>query len=451
MTASKQCGTTMTEPTTTPRGVIGSLITGVLIYGLAMGTTYPLLGIVLAEQVAPAWNGVNAAATGVGLLAGVAAVPTASRRLGAGRTAVLGVLLMVAALAAMAVTREFWVLFAARMVLGLGANLLFVVTDTALNVLAAPERRGRVMGIYTAAVALGFVVGPAVVAATPGQPGLLLAGCAAVTAAALLPLRSVRAAVDRSVRPTSAAGILPAIAAHPFAFGFLLAASAIDAVAISLLPVVTLDHGFPLGTGAIFVTVFHVGLLAGQPLVGAALDRFGRRRTVLACCVVSLSCTLALAGGDRTGFWPTALLMLLWGGTNYGLYTAGLALIGDRFQGAALTAATTAFAAVYALASVSSPVVAGGLLDSFGATGLYLATAGIYLVALGTGLAGFRPPEPTLQAGRSAVACGPVPTRPCAPACRPRPCRERSGGTPRSAGARPGPRRPCRRPAASHG
>lgn len=385
----------MAQQTNAGTGVIAALIAGVLIYGLAMGTTYPLLGIVLSEDVPGVWNGVNTAATGLGLLVGVVVVPMFGRWVGAGLTALSGVVLMTISLTALAFAHDFWALFAVRMLLGCGANMLFVVADTALNVFATPTRRGRVMGVYTAAVAFGFVVGPAIVAVTPDTPAVLLLACAAVTAFAVLPLCFARAPVDRFVRPTSVTRILPAVIAFPFAFGFLFVASAVDAVAISLLPIIALDQSYSIESGALFVTIFHVGLLVGQPVIGAALDRFGRRWTVLGCCFVSLGSTAALFFGDRLGFWPAAFLMFVWGGANYGLYTAGLALIGDRFSGEALTAATAAFAAIYAIAAVLSPILAGRTIDSVGATGFYVATAGIYLTALLCGTAFFRPLEPT--------------------------------------------------------
>ena len=385
----------MAEQTSAGTGVIIALIAGVAIYGLAMGTTYPLLGVVLSDAVADTWNGVNAGATGLGLLLGVVVVPVFARRFGAGLTALSGVVLMAISLLALALVREFWLLFALRMLLGCGANMLFVVAETALNVFTAPARRGRVMGVYSAAVALGFVVGPAIVAVTPDTPAPLLLACAVVAGFAVLPLRSVRAPVDRFVRPTSLARIAPAVIAFPFAFGFLFVASAIDAIVISLLPVIALDQSFSIESGALLVTIFHIGLLVGQPVIGTGLDRFGRRATVLGCCLVSLGCTAALALGDRFGFWPAAFIMFVWGGANYGLYTAGLALIGDRFSGEALTAATAAFAAVYAIAAIASPIVAGQTIDHIGAVGFYLAAAGIYLMTLVCGAAFFQPLEPT--------------------------------------------------------
>ncbi|WP_292721431.1 MFS transporter [Mesorhizobium sp.] len=82
--------------------------------------------------------------------------------------------------------------------------------------------------------------------------------------------------------------------------------------------------------------------------------------------------------------------MLVWGGANYGLYTAGLALIGDRFRAEMLTAATAALASVYALAAIIGPVVAGGMMTALGAQGLFGAAAVVYLTALCGGLWLFR-------------------------------------------------------------
>ena len=385
----------MARPETSASGVIAALIVGVLVYGLAMGTTYPLLGIVLSETESDTRNGLNAAATGLGLLVGVALVPSIARRVGAGQTALVGVLLMGTSLVALALAEDFWLLFAARFLLGCGANLMFVVAETALNVFAVPERRGRIMGAYSAAAAVGFVIGPAIVAVTPGTPMLLLLACAGVTLLALLPLAPARGPLTASVQPAATTRILPAVISSPFAFGFLFIASAVDAVAVSLLPVIALDQAYTPQAGALFVTIFHVGLAIGQPLVGMALDSIGRRRSVLGCCLLSLACTLALVFGADIGFWAAACLMLVWGGANYGLYTAGLALIGDRFRAAALTAATAAFAAVYAVAAVVSPLIAGALVDHFGAGSFYLGVAGLCLTALLCGAALFHPAEPT--------------------------------------------------------
>ncbi|RUV80617.1 MFS transporter [Mesorhizobium sp. M5C.F.Ca.IN.020.14.1.1] len=377
--------------------MIIALILGVTIYGFAMGTTYPLLGLLLSDQVSGALIGINTAATGLGLMTGVVLLPGLGRRLGAGPTALAGVGLLAAALVALAFLRDFWPVFAARLVLGCGAGLMFIVAETELNAAAAPERRGRIMGVYTAASALGFVLGPAMIALMPDRPAALLLGCAAIALMALIPFAVVARPVSRAVAPGSVRHILPAIAAFPLAFGFLFIASMVDAVAISLMPVIMLDRDFDVSQAVLLATVFHVGLVIGQPLIGLALDRAGRRRTVLGCCGLSLACTLPLISGSGMGFWPVAGLMLVWGGANYGLYTAALALIGDRFQAEKLAAAIAALAAVYALAAIIGPAVAGGMMTVLGAQGLFGAVAVVYLAALCGGVWLFRPVEPGWQ------------------------------------------------------
>ena len=229
------------------------------------------------------WNGINAAATGIGLVAGVAVVSLAGRRFGTGRMALSGIVIMALSLAALSVVQNYWAVFVARLFLGCGANLLFVVSETALNVFTSDDRRGRVMGFYSASVAFGFVAGPIVVAAFAAWPSFILAGCAVVTALALLPLGAISGRVDRNVEPTGVGGIGPALIAYPFEFGFLFVASAIDAVAISLLPVIALAQSFSTETGALFVAVFHIGLLVGQPPIGFALDRFMLPRLARLC------------------------------------------------------------------------------------------------------------------------------------------------------------------------
>ena len=259
------------------------------------------------------------------------------------------------------------------------------------------------MGVYTAATALGFVVGPSIAAISAERPHLLLLGCALVTVLALPPLLRTRAPVTAHVRLGPVSGFLPVIRAYPFPFLLILVASAFDAIVISLLPVIVRTQGFTLETGAALAALFHLGLLLAQPLIGAALDLIGRRRTTIACAALSLLTTAGLAFASSMGFWACAALVFAWGGASYGLYTAALALIGDRFQGEALGAATASFAGVYAVAATLSTPLAGWLLQGFGAAGFYLGAAGLYgLVAL-AGLCFFRPVEPTLIRAGAAI------------------------------------------------
>lgn len=386
--------------------VFAALLTGVAIYGLAMGTTYPLLGLLLAGRVGDVMNGLNVAATGLGLIAGVGLMPLLVGRLGAGVTVCLGVALMSLALFALAVAESYAALFTIRIALGLGANLMFVVTETGLNVLSAPETRGRLLSLYSMLTALGFVIGPALVAAAPDAPGLLLAGCAVVSVFTLVPFLVARPALDRGIEAPRGVAWSASIRAVPAAFAFLVLASAVDAVAIALLPVIGLKAGLSASEGALLVTSFHLGLIAGQPAVGWLLDRWGRRRAILACIFGCLAAAALLGAGGARDFAASAALLFVLGAANYGLYTAGLTLIGDRFQGAALSAATLSFALVYALASIVAPILFGIAMAGLDPLGLYGGLAVVYCAVLVWAVGRFRPMEPVLARSAGGIPFG---------------------------------------------
>lgn len=381
----------------TSQAIFAALLSGVLIYGFAMGTSYPLLGIMLVGTVSDTWNGISVAATGGGLIIGVLTMPFVHRRFGAGVTAVLGVMIMAGALLALSLIESFSGIIIARMMLGAGANWMFVVTEISLNVLSDAKSRGKVFGLYSMLTGTGFVVGPAMVAFFPDQPTMLLLMCSGIAVLALLPFLSVGRILNQRIPAERQTRYLPSIRALPFAFVLLFIASAVDALAIGLLPVISMRSGFTAAQGAIFVTVFHIGLVSGQPLIGWLLDGWGRKKTILACILVSVAATGALAIGGASSFIVSNVLMFAWGAANYGLYTAGLTLLGDRFAGAALSAATGSFALVYAIAAIIAPPIAGFGLASWNAEGLYALIGCLYTAAYLWALYGFRPLEPVGQ------------------------------------------------------
>ena len=368
--------------TPSARLVVAALIAGVGVYGMALGTTYPLLGLILSERSGDAMNGLNAAATGLGLMTGIALIPLLRRTVSAGWMPPLGVAVMAGSLAALSMADGYWSIFAARFVLGIGANFLFVIVETALTAVTPAHHRGRVMGLYTSVTAFGFVAGPAMVAGYADKAPLVLLGCALVVGLAVLPLATAARAVSATVTAAPLRALLVPLRGEIRVLALVFLASAVDAIVIALLPVITLRQGFSAAEGAWLVAIFHIGLVAGQPLVGLCLDRIGRRRTLIACCAVSVAATAAASGAALVGFWPLATVMLAWGAANYGLYTGGLTVFGDSYRGAALAAAVSCFAAIYALASTLAAPFSGLLLQGTGANGFYAVCALAYAIAL---------------------------------------------------------------------
>jgi len=68
-------------------------------------------------------------------------------------------------------------------------------------------------------------------------------------------------------------------------------------------------------------------------------------------------------------------LLVLLGGVMGGLYTLSLALIGERFRGADLTQANTAFVMTFQLGTIVGPPYAGAIMQVAGVSSFPLALA----------------------------------------------------------------------------
>jgi predicted MFS family arabinose efflux permease len=78
--------------------------------------------------------------------------------------------------------------------------------------------------------------------------------------------------------------------------------------------------------------------------------------------------------------WP---LLLLWGGTMYGFYTQGIALLGESYPHAKLADANTVFVVVYCAGGIVGPSLGGLAMDWWTPNGLlvFLSVAPLLLAA----------------------------------------------------------------------
>ena len=112
------------------------------------------------------------------------------------------------------------------------------------------------------------------------------------------------------------------------------------------------------GTAGLITAIF-IGLAAGQIPAGMASDRWGRMP------VVRWSCALFVLGTVGAFFSPTLPLLLLarfvWGLGAAGLRTCAMAMIRDRFSGAAMGREMAFAMTIFLIVPVIAPVV-GSLL-----------------------------------------------------------------------------------------
>jgi MFS family permease len=165
----------------------------------------------------------------------------------------------------------------------------------------------------------------------------------------------------------------PAALLASFVFG------AIDAGMAGLLPVYGVRSGYSEAHAAMFVTALSVGGMLFQYPLGYLADHMNRRTLLMLCAasgVVGAGLTPLLIHTPLAMY----LMLALWGGIVMGIYTIGLTLLGQRFQGGELVGANAAYVILYSLGLLMGPAAEGVALDAWNPHGLIVVLGGICLV-----------------------------------------------------------------------
>ncbi len=349
------------------------------VFAITQGLTYPLLALVLERQGhSPAMIGINTAMTPLGLLLSAPLLPVVARRYGPVRVALASALGVALLLAVIGATRSLWIWFPARLLLGFAIDGLYITCETWINQLAPERLRGRILGLFSSVLALGFASGPFVVAVagSEGWPSFLVGIAIALLSAALVYASRRRLP---GLDEHAGASLFAFLPLAPLLLLLVGAAAAFDQITLSLLPVYGLRIGLAEALAASSVGVLAIGNVLFQLPIGWLADRWSRHGTCLLLCALTVAgaAALPLAATERWTLWP---LLFLWGSAAYGVYTLALVQLGDRFRGAQLLAGNAAFALVWGLGGLAGPPLAGLSMDSLGPDGLPLVLGLLYAV-----------------------------------------------------------------------
>ncbi|HWW80236.1 MAG TPA: MFS transporter [Steroidobacteraceae bacterium] len=338
--------------------------------GLIFGFQPPLLAFVLTRHGASSFA--IGTVTSVGTIAVIMLSPFYPRliaRFGPRLAILVGIGIAVASLLVMPFMTGVQGWMALRLATGCALGLAWIASEVWLNMLSGDQSRSTVMGIYTTAFAAGVMSGPLLLQLTGSagsRPFYVGALCLASTALPLLFSRPT-SRIERTLLRKRPLGQLLRVA--PIAMLAALTAGLVESTDISLLPVFGLRHGLDEPSALALVTVFLVGNVLLQLPISSLADRFGRRRVLAFCGGTSVIGPLLLSSALSTPWllWP---LLLLWGGTMYGFYAQGIALLGDSYPTEDLAAANSVFVVVYCLGGLVGPGLGGLAMDWWTPQGL---------------------------------------------------------------------------------
>jgi MFS family permease len=348
--------------------------------GLIFGFQPPLMALVLARGGATSFEigAVTGISTAAVMLCGPL-YPGAIRRLGLRPAVILGIAVCTAVLFVMPLLPGLQGWFALRFVTGCALGLEWIASEIWLNRLATDQTRGTVMGTYATVFAAGVMAGPLLlqVTGTSGwRPFGVGALCMAFTA---LPLLAARAPPAGDGGMSGRLQWLRIARAAPVVMLAALIAGLVESAYVSLLPVFALLRGLDERSSLVLVTVFLAGNVILQLPIGRLGDRLGRERVLTLCAGVSVLGPILLSAvmGVSWLVWP---LLLLWGGTMYGFYTQGIALLGESYPHAELADANTVFVVVYCAGGIVGPSLGGLAMDAWTPNGLLVFLSGAPLL-----------------------------------------------------------------------
>lgn len=358
-----------------------AVIASMVVVNLVFGLTLPLLSLVLDAQ------GISKTIIGLSIVAqasaGVAIAPFAPRliiRIGAARAMQLSTAIAALVLIALGVFQDVYLWFPMRFILGAAAAVLWSASEAEINELAGDNWRGRIIGIYGSAGAAGFALGPLVLVMT-GTDGLLpffvTAGLVILAGIPLFWLHNDAAAEDNEVRTslTRLFRIVPHIMLLNLTY-----AAAIESF-LAFFPLFGIHIGISEARSLSLLTTFALGGVFLQLPLGWLADHMQRHKLLLSCIVLTaVGFAVLPLFIARPVAGPVFAFAL--GGVEGMIYALGVILLGQRFRGTELAAASVLYTGMWGAGSMFGPLVVGAGMDVLGDQWMAYLIAGIYLCYL---------------------------------------------------------------------
>lgn len=346
------------------RGLV-AVIASMVIVNLVYGLTLPLLSLVLDAQ------GVSKTIIGLSIVvqasAGVILAPLMPRlimRIGAGRIMQQATLIAAAALLALGLFQHLAAWFFLRFLLGAAAAILWSASEAVINELAEDTWRGRIIGIYGSAGAAGFALGPLILIATGSQGLMPFAVTAALVVVASIPLFMLPTGAEPEGRD-SGGGLTRIFALVPHIMLLNMTYAAAIEAFLAFFPLFGIHIGIGEARSLSLLTTFALGGVVLQLPLGWLADHMPRMRLLWLCILATMVGFAVLpsvihypAGGPAFAF---AL-----GGVEGMIYTLGVILLGQRFRGAELAAASVLYTGMWGAGTMLGPAVVGAGMDLFG-------------------------------------------------------------------------------------
>jgi MFS family permease len=375
------------------RWSLAAAIASVTVFGLSIGQSAPLLSLLLeARGIDVTLNGLNAGAAFLGVIVGPLLAPRCVRWLGIRNFLLVCFSLDMTLVLALKVFDSVAAWFALRALLGLVGSGIFTSGEAWINLLAGDVGRGRIIGLYAAALSAGFGIGPLLLSVTGIEGWSPFIANAAITALAGLPLLGV-GNLSRAFGRERGASPLTMFARAPVILGAVAMFGLYEAALMTLLPIWGVRIGLSERLAAATLSAVYFGSIVLQVLIGWLSDKLPRIAALRLCGVVGLLGAILVVNVAASP--PTLFCVLfVWGGIASGIYPVALSMVGDRFRGTELVTVNAAMIIAYGLGALAGPALGGVAMDIRNPQGLLWLFALLFACLLAATRFTAGPPRP---------------------------------------------------------
>ena len=363
---------------------ISALLSAVVLFGLANGLFFTLLGIRMsADGVSTGMIGLVGSAFFAGMLAGTLFCERVIRRVGHIRAfTVFGAVLAAAALMHPLIPEiEMWI--GLRFVMGFAMAGYFMIVESWLQYESTSQTRGRTFALYILAHTAGVGLGPLAVTMADTSSYELFAVASILYSIALLPV-ALTTLGNPALGKSSRFGIRDLFALSPVAVVGAFAIGMTIGAFTSLGPVY--GHRIGLSTAAISLLMMapRLGGFLSQYPAGMMSDRFDRRRVMLALALATV--VIAVVFGIA-GAAPVALILVfagLYGAASQPIYSLVVAHANDHVEPEHFVAAIAGLLFAHGIGASIGPMIASAAMTWIGPSGLFF-----FIAVILAGFAGF--------------------------------------------------------------
>ena len=263
----------------------------------------------------------------------------------------------------------FW--FLLRFIFGACLDSVFVASETWIAELSNDSIRGRIMGIFSSCLSIGYFIGAGILTLTGSNGILPFVVGSLFLLFVLVPLFLAKKNIP-NVTNEQKTPLMPIILSTPIAMAAAIVYGYLETTAFNLLPIYGESSGLSEKTSVSLLVSVGIGQACLQYFVGAIADKYGEIRSLFVCTIVGILGAIGIKIFINS---PLVLYFILffWGACISGFYTLALIIVGKKYKGSSLAGANSAIVAMFGIGSLIGPPIVGISMNYSQSNGFFMA------------------------------------------------------------------------------